>query len=37
MHHNKLASFSSNDCQNTLLPSEETPDYKNNHYFVFIA
>jgi hypothetical protein len=39
MSHNKnnLASFSTNDCLNTLLPFEETPDYKNNHYFVLIA
>jgi hypothetical protein len=34
LSHNKLSSFSSNDCQ---LPLEETPDYKNNHYFVFIG
>lgn len=37
MSHNKLGQYSSNDCLNTLLPFEETPDYKNTHYFVFIA
>lgn len=37
MSHNNLAQYSSNDCQNTLLPFEETSEYKNNHYFVFVA